>query len=45
MKFILLFLININFVFCNEVVEKMEALGVVPDVIDVAPQKTVEVSG
>lgn len=43
MKYILLFLINFNFVFCNEIIEKMETFGVVPDVIDVVPQKTIEV--
>lgn len=36
-------LIFINFVFCNKVLNKMEEHKVVPDVIDVVPDKTVKV--
>lgn len=44
MKFMLIFLTNIIFVFCNSLSEKMKAFDIVPDVIDVAPQKPIKVS-
>lgn len=44
MKYFVFLLINIYFVFCKDTLGKMEALGVVPDVIDVVPEKTIEVS-
>lgn len=44
MKYLFCLLINIYVVFCNEPTGKMEAHGVVPDVIDDAPPKILDVS-
>lgn len=44
MKFILVILINVSFVFCDSVTEKMKEFGIVPNIIDVSPQKIIKVS-
>lgn len=43
MRYLLLFIVNIHFVLTNDISEKLKEFGIMPDVIDVAPEKSIEV--